>query len=115
MNTRTERISIRITKEDVRMFEQVAGQDGQAVASWMYDNLRELAIKEIYGTGESEGFTATPFEFALFRAVLVILQTVSEDIPDETKFDYAEKAVKRIEDLISGEDPMISFDKPSQA
>ncbi|MCP4526815.1 MAG: hypothetical protein GY833_13040 [Aestuariibacter sp.] len=115
MTPRTEKISLRITKEDVRLFEQVADQNGQTVASWMYDNVRELAIKEIYGTEKSEGFTATPFEFALFRAVLVILQTVSEDIPDETKFDYAEKAVKRIKDLISGEDPMISFDKPSQA
>ncbi len=106
MMLRTEKISLRTTEEDIRMFEQVADQCGKKVSTWMHDSLRELAIKEIYGTGESEEFTLTQSEHAMFRAVLMILQIAYEDKTMEQKEAYAKKAEQRITTLSSGENPI---------
>ncbi|MCP4701804.1 MAG: hypothetical protein GY862_33835 [Gammaproteobacteria bacterium] len=109
MNSKSKRFHIRTTDEDATMFEQAAEQDGKSVSTWMHDNLRELAIKEIYGTGESEEFSVTPYQRAVLRTALMILQAVTADIPKEDKLAHAQKAERRIDAMVSGEKPPTRF------
>ncbi len=103
MSMNNKVISMRTTREDGTLFEQAAAQKGQAVSVWMRENLRQNALDQVYDTGEKDGFPRTPGETALFRAVLVILQTVGVDTSDDTKRLYAEKAALQIEKLKAGE------------
>ncbi len=113
MSAKSERVALRISKEDASLFEQAAGQDGKLVSTWMYDSLRELAIKEIYGTGETDEFSVTPYERTVLRSVLVVLQSVCANTPDETKMAYAKKAERRIDAMVSGEKPPFRFTEDS--
>jgi len=103
MTAKSRMVGLRATTEDAALFTQAAEQCGLTTSSWMRENLKTIALKQVYGKDVSGDFPNTPGETALMRAVLVILQTVGVDTPDETKRLYAEKAARQIEKIKAGE------------
>ena len=99
MTAKSKMVGLRSTKEDVDLFKQAAEQKGLTTSDWMRQSLRNAALEEVYGEGQEDSFPNTPGETALLRAVLVILQTVGVNTPDETKRLYAEKAARQIEKI----------------
>ncbi len=99
MTVKSKMLGLRTTMEDAALFEQAADQSGMSMSNWMRQHLKVIALKQIYSKDAPEGFPSTHGEKALFRAVLVTLQTVSVGIPDETKHLYAERAARQIEKL----------------
>jgi hypothetical protein len=102
MTVKSKMLGLRTTTEDAALFEQAADQCGMSMSTWMRENLRILAHKQVYDKSSPDEFPSSSGEVALFRAVLVILQTVSVDTPDETKHVYAEKAARQIEKIKAG-------------
>ncbi len=103
MSVKSRMLGLRTTIEDAALFEQAADQSGMKVSNWMREHLKAVALEQVYGKDDPDGFPSTPGETALFRAVLVILQTVSVDTPEETKHFYAERAARQIEKIKAGE------------
>jgi hypothetical protein len=102
MTAKTRMVGLRATHEDAALFKQAAELSELSTSSWMRENLKKIALKQVYGKGDADEFPGTPGEVALFRAVMVILQTVSVGTPDETKHLYAEKAARQIEKIKAG-------------
>jgi hypothetical protein len=103
MTAKSRMVGLRATHEDAALFTQAAELCEMSTSSWMRENLKKIALKQVYGKDDGDEFPATAGEIALFRAVMVILQTVSIGTPDDTKRLYAEKAARQIEKIKSGE------------
>ncbi|NKB55062.1 MAG: hypothetical protein GKS00_01890 [Alphaproteobacteria bacterium] len=101
MTDSSRMLGLRAGTGDARLFEQAAEQKDLTLSAWMREALREAALKQVYGTGDT--FPASPGETALLRAVLVILQIVNRDIPEADQHRFAEKAASEIERIKAGE------------
>lgn len=102
MTVKSKMIGLRTTIEDAALFEQAADQSGLSMSNWMREHLKLAAIKQVYSKNDPSDFPSTPGETVLLRAVLVILQTVNVDTPEELKQFYSEKATRQIERIKEG-------------
>ena len=101
MSSPTKVLSVRVTQEDIALFQQAADGQGLDSPDWMRNALRKTALGQVYGDGNP--FPSNLGETALLRAVLVILQLVGEDAPEETKAVYVQKAARQIEKIKAGD------------
>ncbi|MCW9035383.1 MAG: hypothetical protein OQJ97_14265 [Rhodospirillales bacterium] len=101
MSHPTKVLSVRVTQEDIALFQQAADGQGLDSPDWMRAALRKTALDQVYGG--SNPFPSNLGETALLRAVLVILQLVGGDTPEETKNIYVKKAARQIEKIKAGD------------